>query len=376
MCRHMILGAFWWNHGSHGSLTRGEVMKALTMRQLLTAGVHFGHQTSFWNPEMKPFVFGKRGDKKPIHIINLEKTLPMLTEALEYLGHVIAHGGKAMFVGTKFAASDVIREEASRCGMPYVDYRWLGGMLTNYKTIRQSVKRFKDLDRILLDDNSLAMTKKEKLNLTRERDKLALSLSGVKDMGSLPDCLLVIDVGAESIAIKEANRLGIPVIGVVDTNNSPKGVDYVIPGNDDAIRAIRLYCKAFADLIIEIRGTPEEIEAQRKQKEEERQAKLASKVVHKKSTRSEKEPSAAQEASSEATSDDSGKAPAKTKRKTVTKKLVEKADATDAKKAPKKTAAKKTPAKKAAVKKTAVKEGAEKAKASTKAKSEKDSADA
>ena len=345
-------------------------MKALTMRQLLTAGVHFGHQTSFWNPEMKPFVFGKRGDKKPIHIINLDKTLPMLTDALEYLGHVIAHGGKAMFVGTKFAASDVIREEATRCGMPYVDYRWLGGMLTNYKTVRQSVKRFKDLDRLLADDKSLDMTKKERLNLTRERDKLALSLSGVKDMGSLPDCLLVIDVGAESIAIKEANRLGIPVIGVVDTNNSPKGVDYVIPGNDDAIRAIRLYCKAFADLIIEIRGTPEEIEAQKKQKEEERQAKLASKVVHKKSTRADKEQDHEQDASSNAVDGDGDKAPAKTKRKTVTKKLAEKTPADEVKKAAKKTVTKKT-----TVKKTAAKEDQAKS-ATTKAKVEKDSADA
>lgn len=259
-------------------------MKALSMRQLLAAGVHFGHQISYWDPKMKPYIFGKRGDQKPIHIINLDKSLPMLNEALEYMGHVVAHRGKVMFVGTKFAARDAIREEAQRCGMPYVDYRWLGGMLTNYKTIRQSIKRLKDLERMSEDGTMAALTKKEALCLSRERDKLAMSLSGIKDMGSLPDCLFVVDVCAEKIAIKEANRLGIPVVGIVDTNNSPDGVDYVIPGNDDALRAIRLYCKTLADLIIEIRGTPEQIEAEAKRKEEQRQAERASKVTHKRSS--------------------------------------------------------------------------------------------
>lgn len=334
-------------------------MKSLSMRQLLAAGVHFGHQISYWDPKMKPFIFGKRGSHKPIHIINLDKSLPMLNDALEYMGHVVAHRGKVMFVGTKFAARDAIREEATRCGMPYVDYRWLGGMLTNYKTIRQSIKRLKDLERMTEDGFLAALTKKEALSLSRERDKLAMSLSGIKEMGSLPDCLFVVDVGAESIAIKEANCLGIPVVGIVDTNNSPDGIDYVIPGNDDALRAIRLYCKTLADLIIEIRGTPEQIAEEAKRKEEQRQAERASKVTHKKSTRSKTVVAGQKAVDVSAKPVKKAAEKANPKRKTVTKKLAPKAD--EAKTA-KKPAAKKAVPKKVVAKMDSAKKEAQSAK--------------
>ena len=235
-------------------------MKSLTIRDLMAAGVHFGHKSSNWNPLMKPFIYGERYG---IHIIDLDQTLPLLNEALEFIGSLAAANRKVMFVGTKFAARDAVRAEATRCGMPYVDYRWLGGMLTNYKTIRQSIKRLKELEELTESEKFNVLTKKERLTLVREKDKLSANLNGIKNMGGLPDCLFVIDVGQEHIAIQEAKRLGIPVIGIVDTNNTPKDVNYVIPANDDALRAIELYCKTVADLIIEVRGTPEEI-AERK----------------------------------------------------------------------------------------------------------------
>lgn len=222
-------------------------MAQVTMRQMLEEGIHFGHQARYWNPKMDKFIYGARNK---IHIINLEKTLPLFHDAMNFIGRLAAKRGKILFVGTKRAAQEAIKEEASRCGMPYVNHRWLGGMLTNYKTIRQSIKRLKDLSAMRDGGTFERLPKKEALMLNREIFKLERSLGGIKDMGSLPDVLFVIDVGHEKIAITEAKKLGIPVVGVVDTNNDPDGVDYVIPGNDDAIRAIRLYVQAAADAIL------------------------------------------------------------------------------------------------------------------------------
>ncbi len=257
-------------------------MSEVTMRQMLEAGVHFGHQVRYWNPKMAPFIYGSR---HKIHIINLEETLPRFREALKVVTNTISNRGKVLFVGTKFAAREVVKEEGTRSGMPFVDYRWLGGMLTNYKTIRQSIKRLKDLEEKIANEDSLAgMTKKEILNLMREKDKLSANLAGIKNMGGLPDVLFVIDVGHEKIAVQEAQRLGIPVIAIVDTNSNPEGIDYAIPGNDDAIRAIRFYCKAVADTIIEARGVLElakAAEAKEKAESKEKQIKTQ-KIVTKK----------------------------------------------------------------------------------------------
>jgi small subunit ribosomal protein S2 len=221
-------------------------MADVTMRQMLEAGVHFGHQTRYWNPKMAPYIFGERGK---IHIINLEKTLPLFNDAMNFLGSMVANGGTVLFVGTKRSAQTAIMENASRCGMPYVNHRWLGGMLTNYKTVRQSIKRLKDLEAMLADGSFDRNSKKERLMLTREMEKLERSLGGIKDMRGIPDAMFVVDVGHEKIAISEAQKLGIQVVGVVDTNNSIEGIDYVIPGNDDAIRAIQLYVESAADAI-------------------------------------------------------------------------------------------------------------------------------
>jgi len=214
---------------------------AVTMRDLLKAGAHFGHQTRYWNPKMGKYIFGARNK---IHIINLEHTVPALNDALGMIKNIAANKNKVLFVGTKRAASNIIRDEADRVGMPYVAHRWLGGMLTNYKTIRQSVRRYRDLEAQKTDGTFEQLTKKEALMREREINKLERSIGGIKDMGGLPDALFVIDVDHERIAIQEANKLGIPVIGVVDSNSNPDGVDYVIPGNDDAIRAIEIYVKA------------------------------------------------------------------------------------------------------------------------------------
>ncbi|HLF96910.1 MAG TPA: 30S ribosomal protein S2 [Methylococcaceae bacterium] len=223
-------------------------MANVTMRQMLEAGVHFGHQTRYWSPRMAPYIFGARNQ---IHIINLEKTLPLLNEAMRYLEQLTANRGKVLFVGTKKAIRKVVQEEAARCGMPYVNYRWLGGMLTNFKTIRQSVSRLKQLE-TMRDDGSLSrFSKKEALGMMRELERLERSLGGIKDMDRLPDALFVLDVGHEDNAIKEAVKLGIPVVAVVDTNNSPVGVDYIIPGNDDSIRAVQLYMQNAAAAILE-----------------------------------------------------------------------------------------------------------------------------
>lgn len=223
-------------------------MAKITMRQMLEAGVHFGHQTRYWNPKMAPYIFGERNK---IHIINLENSLPMFNDAMNFIGKIASQGGKIMFVGTKRSAQSIVKEEAMRCKMPYVNHRWLGGMLTNFKTVKQSVRRLHDIDKQTADGTLEKRSKKEALMISREGEKLEKSLGGIKDMKRLPDALFVIDVGYEDIAIKEAVKLGIPVIGVVDTNNSFKGVDYIIPGNDDAIRAIQLYTTFAADTIIE-----------------------------------------------------------------------------------------------------------------------------
>lgn len=229
---------------------------SLSMRDMLKAGVHFGHQTCHWNPKMASYIFGARNK---IHIINLEKTLPMMNDALNFIGNLASKKGKILFVGTKSAAHEIIKEEAQRCRMPYVDHRWLGGMLTNYKTIRQSIKRLKDLEVLFDKGNFGRLTKKEILNLTRDKQKLERGLGGIKNMGGLPDAIFIVDVGQEKIAIAEANRLSIPVIGIVDTNNSPDGVSYVVPGNDDSIRSIQLYAKAVADCILDARASNPEI---------------------------------------------------------------------------------------------------------------------
>ncbi|RZV38587.1 MAG: 30S ribosomal protein S2 [Chromatiales bacterium] len=231
-------------------------MADVTMRQMLEAGVHFGHQTRYWNPKMAPFIFGERNK---IHIINLEKSLPLAREASAFVKATIADGGTVLFVGTKRAAREAVRTHAVRCEMPFVCQRWLGGMLTNYKTIRQSVKRLKTLEAMAEDGTFEGLTKKEVLGLSREQEKLERSLGGIKDMRSLPDVMFVVDVDHEDIAIREARKLGIPVVAIVDTNCSPEGVDYVIPGNDDAMRAIELYSGLIADAVLDGKSSLPEV---------------------------------------------------------------------------------------------------------------------
>jgi len=223
----------------------------MTMRQMLEAGVHFGHQTRFWNPKMAPYIFGYRNK---IHIINLEKTLVKYQEAMQYVRRMSSNKGVVLFVGTKRQSRETIREEAQRCGMPWVDERWLGGMLTNFKTVKLSIKRLKDMEQMAGDGSFERMSKKEALQLQRDLAKLQKSLGGIKDMNGLPDALFVIDVGYHKIAVTEAKKLGIPIVGVVDTNHSPQGIAYVIPGNDDSSRAIRLYARGAADAILEGRS--------------------------------------------------------------------------------------------------------------------------
>jgi len=234
-------------------------MANVSMRDMLQAGVHFGHQTRYWNPKMKPFIFGARNK---VHIINLEKTVPLFNDALSYLSNVSAKKGKILFVGTKRAAGEAVKEAALKCDQYYVNKRWLGGMLTNWKTVRQSIKRLKDLEQQSTDGTFDKLTKKEVLMLTREMEKLESSLGGIKDMGGLPDCLFIIDANHEHIAIAEARSLGIPVVSVVDTNTNPDGIDFIIPGNDDAIRAVQLYLNAAADAISEGREQNLEVAAE------------------------------------------------------------------------------------------------------------------
>ena len=226
-------------------------MSNVTMRQMLEAGVHFGHQTRFWNPRMAPFIFGQRNK---IHIVNLEKTMVKYNEATSFVRKLAANRGNVLFVSTKRQAREIIAEEAARAGMPFVDERWLGGMLTNFKTVKQSIKRLKEVEAMVEDGSIERLSKREALTVRRELEKLKKSIGGIKDMGGLPDALFVIDVGYHKIAITEAKKLGIPVVAVVDTNHSPEGVDYVIPGNDDSSRAIRLYARGMADAVLEGRS--------------------------------------------------------------------------------------------------------------------------
>ncbi|HWM43281.1 MAG TPA: 30S ribosomal protein S2 [Burkholderiales bacterium] len=221
---------------------------SVTMRQMLEAGVHFGHQTRYWNPKMAPYIFGHRNK---IHIINLEKTLALYQDALKFARQQAASRGMILFVGTKRQAREIMREEAMRCQMPFVDHRWLGGMLTNFKTVKQSIKRLKEMEAMQQDGSFERISKKEALGLTRELAKLQRSLGGIKELSAPPDALFIIDVGYQKGAVAEANKLGIPVIGVVDTNHNPEGIAYVIPGNDDSSRAIRLYARGMADAVLE-----------------------------------------------------------------------------------------------------------------------------
>src|SRR6188768_2178306 len=223
-------------------------LMSVSMRQMLEAGVHFGHQTRFWNPKMAPFIFG---DRNRIHIINLEKTLPLYAEAAGFIKSLVADGGKVLFVGTKRSAREAIAKEATRCSMPFVSHRWLGGMLTNFKTIRQSIRRLGEIDEMLGSGVVEGRSKREAQTLRREREKLDRSLGGIREMDGLPDALFVVDVGHERIAVHEAQKLGIPVVAVVDTNCAPDGIDYVIPGNDDAMKAIQLYAAGIADAVLD-----------------------------------------------------------------------------------------------------------------------------
>ena len=224
---------------------------SVTMRQMLEAGVHFGHQTRYWNPKMADYIFGQRNK---IHIVNLEKTMAMYQEAIKYIRQLAMNRGTILFVGTKRQARDIVAEEALRAGMPYVDHRWLGGMLTNFKTVKASIKRLKDMEATIADGGVERMSKKEALTFSRELEKLQKSIGGIKDMNGVPDAIFVIDVGYHKGAVTEAAKLGIPVIGVVDTNHSPDGIAYVIPGNDDSSKAIRLYARGVADAILEGRN--------------------------------------------------------------------------------------------------------------------------
>ncbi|MDP3589148.1 MAG: 30S ribosomal protein S2 [Methylobacter sp.] len=227
-------------------------MSAVSMRQMLEAGVHFGHQTRYWNPKMATYLFGARNK---IHIIDLEKTLPMFNDAMNYLGQMTANKGTVLFVGTKKAARKVVAEEAARCGMPYVNHRWLGGMLTNFKTIKKSINRLKELEAMKADGTLYQrFAKKEALGMERELEKLERSLGGIKDMKGVPDVIFILDVGYEKNAISEAKKLGIPVVGIVDSNNSPEKIDYIIPGNDDSIRAVKLYCESVSAAVMEAKS--------------------------------------------------------------------------------------------------------------------------
>ncbi len=305
-------------------------MSNVTMREMLEAGVHFGHQTRFWNPKMAHYIFGERNK---IHIINLEKTLPMCNEANSFLGKIAAQKGKILFVGTKRSASKAVKEEASRCGMPYVNHRWLGGMLTNFRTVKASIRRLKDLEAMAESGNYEKISKKEILNLSREQEKLDKTLGGIKDMAGLPDVIFVIDVGFENIAIKEAVKLGIPVVGIVDTNHSTDGVDYVVPANDDSMRAVKLYARLAADAIIDGKATIVAPVAKEEAPKKEATKKAAPKKVAPKKEVAKKDAAPATDAKAE-------EAPAK-------------------KAAPKKAATKKAAPKKAATKKAAPKKDAE-----------------
>ena len=331
-------------------------MSNVSMRLMLEAGVHFGHQTRFWNPKMNEYIFGARNK---IHIINLEKTLPMYNEAVNALGKLASERGTILFVGTKRAARNIVSEEAIRCGMPYVNYRWLGGMLTNFKTIRQSIQRLLDLEEMSTNGSFERLIKKEALGLTREMIKKEKVLGGIKDMKSLPDAIFVIDVGHENIAVLEANTLGIPVFGVVDSNQSPDGIDYVIPGNDDAIKAIRLYTQGIADAVIEGRAAAvirQPVEEKPAGTEAKKSVKTAAEVKTKVTTKKKVEAKDTAETIAPAEAEKEAQVEEQVAAVKDEPKDEPKVEATEKKAAPKKKAAAKkkaAPKKKAAVKKKA-----------------------
>lgn len=341
-------------------------MPQVTMRQMLEAGVHFGHQARFWNPKMAPYIFGERNK---IHIVNLEKTLPLYNDATNFLGKLASNKGKVLFVGTKRAARDTIKENAERVGMPYVNHRWLGGMLTNFNTVKQSIKRLKELESMAADGSFSKISKKEALMLTREQEKLDRSLGGIKDMNGLPDAVFIIDVGHEKIAVSEARKLNIPIIGVVDTNTNPDGIDYVVPGNDDAMRAIQLYVRGAADSIVESRAaallTEDKADAFVEVDEGEKEEVVIKKIIKKKIIKEEAavaneeivkeetvKETVKEEDKTEAVAEESVKKEA-AKKEPVKKEVVKKAAAK--KKVAKKAAPKKKVVKKAAAKKKVVK---------------------
>jgi small subunit ribosomal protein S2 len=353
-------------------------MSNVTMREMLEAGVHFGHQTRFWNPKMAPYIFGERNK---IHIINLEQTMPMCRDAVNYLGKVASKKGKILFVGTKRAASDSIKEEANRCGMPFVNHRWLGGMLTNFRTVRASIKRLKELEDMAASNSYEKISKKEILTLSREQEKLDKTLGGIKDMGGLPDVLFVIDVGYEKIAVQEATKLGIPVVGIVDTNNAPDNIEYIVPGNDDSMRAIKLYTRLVADAILEgkqsIVTAADNAELIEVDPDEAAPVKAAVKVSTKKAAAPAQADAAAEPATAdseaapaeapvveEAQAEDSE---AEAVKVDDSEAEAAKADDSAAEAAPKKAAAKKAATKKAATKKAATKKAATKKAATKKA---------
>ena len=304
-------------------LTQEKYMAKASMKKMLEAGVHFGHRSRFWHPKMEPYIYGTRNG---VHIINLEKTLPQFNDVLNFASKTASQGGSILFVGTKRAASNIIKEEAIRCGMPYVNHRWLGGMMTNYKTIKASIKRLKDLE-FLAEENFAQFTKKEALVMTREMEKLERSLGGIKDLGTIPDVVFVVDIGHEKNAVREAQTLRLPIIGVVDSNHNPEGIDYVIAGNDDSIRAIGYYARKIADAVLEAKASIVE-----------------TKPATKKTEPSTKKPAAKKEAVET-------EAPAEKKKPAAKKEAVE----TEAPADKKKPAAKKEATKKPAVKKPAVK---------------------
>ena len=355
-------------------LTQEKNMAKASMKKMLEAGVHFGHRSRFWHPKMEPFIYGTRNG---VHIINLEKTLPQFNDVLNFASKTAAAGGSILFVGTKRAASNIIKEEAIRCGMPYVNHRWLGGMMTNYKTIKASIKRLKDLE-FLAEENFSQFTKKEALIMTREQEKLERSLGGIKDLGSIPDVIFVVDIGHEKNAVREAHTLQLPIIGVVDTNHSPEGIDYVIAGNDDSIRAIGYYAREIANAILEAKASIVETKAAVKKSapaaktERSEEKKPAAKTE---AATEEKKPAAKTEAATE-----EKKPAAKTEAATEEKKPAAKTEAATEEKKPaakteaateeKKPAAKKPAAKKPAAKKPAAKKPAAKKPAAKKADTE------
>jgi small subunit ribosomal protein S2 len=346
-------------------------MAEISMRQMLEAGVHFGHQTRYWNPKMAPYIFGHRNN---IHIINLEQTVPLFDKALDFIKSVAADNGTVLFVGTKRAARDAVRTEAARCGMPFVSHRWLGGMLTNFKTIKQSIKRLEELEAMAEDGSFDQLTKKEALGLRREQEKLERSLGGIKEMRSLPDVIFVIDVGHEKIAVHEARKLGIPVVAIVDTNCSPNDVDYVVPGNDDAMRAAKLYGLGVADAVLEGKATlPQVPDGDDEFVELDSEGRPATKTAKARKPAPKKKPAAkaAEEVPAEAPAEVAAEAPAEVPAEVKAETVAEPAVEANAEEAP--AAAKKKVTKKAAAKKKVTKKAAAKKKVTKKAATKGDS---